>query len=471
MPQVQIPAAIIYAFKEPRKLDGPVPLFSRVGVPKSTYPPSLRATLEASKAAKNFADDWVIVSIKVNQTRFWACSSAVITLARPMLDPDEVTRPAPVHPEMLLAIDLGYDSRLYGLPEARRLRRVLTGYVDTISYKGTAKRMVCQIMLRDRVRFLIDNKLFKVYTVDATGDGSQTFDVTGQNRTDLIKSLISDGAGNWEDDTPVIPRDDRNINAEPSERLPLPIITDPDTSVGQLYNVMNRFPIDIVKHLSSLEGSPREFFADPYGRLHWVKRRTANLDKPKDYWFRNKVVINGPTGGIYPVISLTTDWSTQGMANEFILVNANTSSTGPTGGALSLRARLKTLETLGFDMAQRTRFIFDDTLRDEEALESALFLDAMLMLFGKDVRSGTVEVPGDPEMQPGEAVRVWGVGLFPAPDNLFRSEAVIHSYMASGPKKGYRTHVVYAAPETVLTDHYSLEKLQHNQDFVVAGGE
>ena len=121
-----------------------------------------------------------------------------------------------------------------------------------------------------------------------------------------------------------------------------------------------------------------------------------------------------------------------------------------------MMGRMQPTSALGFDMASRTRFVFDDTIQNGEAeVAGAAFLNAMLMLWGKDVQAGSIEFEGDPEILPGEAIRVWNMGVYPPPDNIFRTEAVVHSYTATGPKRGYYTNIMFSSTEASLVDKYT----------------
>lgn len=488
MAEFKSPAAVIYTFEDPipESTDGtslttPIPLFTRVGVPKDIYPdwlksdltpsqydPETGAVLEGSTAVNpNWSDQWVLVSAKVSITRFWACSTATFTLALPLEDPDIELPMAPIHPEMPIAIALGYEdlngSIMFNIP-SKELHRVFTGYVDTISYKLTNKQVLCVVACRDSIRFLVDNKLNRVFTDKNLT--TQGLDISG-DRTRVIKDLVIQGCGVY--DNGVAPLNTARIPLtqstnfpdepywDPTDRPELGLTRPSDLKQGeaglaeqatthQLLNVMGKFPIEVIKHLSSIEGKPREFYSDRWGNIIWAIRKTNKLTQPWDFYFRNPVAI-GNSSGTFPMISGSTEWSTVGTMTEFIVMNPTTGSGEVAGGAFAIQGTLKTRTALGFDMARRSRFIFDDTLDNSDTNISGLeapFLAAMLSLHGKDVRAGSAEIEGLPEILPGDAVRVWGIGLYPPPHNLFRAEAIIHSYNGMGAKKGFRTNIMYA---------------------------
>ncbi len=497
MAVVKIPAAIVYCFDNPRELEGPTPLFTRVPIPKEAYPSSLLTALDNIPVIRpiddttplgpsEFSDRWVLLSAKVSITRFWACSTAIFTIACPLEDPTQPMPAAPIHPEMPITIALGYDTGLYGVPKAN-LKRVFTGYVDTVTYKLTPKRVMAIVALRDPIRFLVDNKLTKIYDANETQNLDQNIVIQG-DRTEIIKKLIEDGSGRYSDGAPAIPRS--RIFALQSERasiLPVDQGTPTDTASGsgpkvpQVYNVMNRFPIEIIKHLSSVEGHPRELYADEFGRVFWDIRRTnlgpdpadeSKIIKPRDYYFRNPVVIDTKeTAGIYPIITASMEWSTIGTFTEFVVVNADSNSHGVSGGSLALRGTLDAQKALGFDMAIRTRFVFDDTLQNQEVSQIATgaFLNAMLMLHGKDVRAGSIETEGEPTIKPSDAIRVWNTAIYKPPNNIFRVEAVVHSFTGAGPKKGFRTNIMFSATEESLRKYYNLDSFSIGQNHIVPG--
>jgi hypothetical protein len=368
---------------------------------------------------------------------------------------------------MTIAICLGYEnakgSIMYNIP-TKELHRVFTGYVDTISYKLTNKQVLCVVACRDSIRFLVDNKINRVFTDKNLT--TQGLDISG-DRTRVIKDLVIQGCGVY--DNGVAPLNTARIPLtqstnfpdepywDPTDRPELGLTRPSDLKQGeaglaeqatthQLLNVMGKFPIEVIKHLSSIEGKPREFYSDRWGNIIWAIRKTNKLTQHWDFYFRNPIAI-GNSSGTFPMISGSTEWSTVGTMTEFIVMNPTTGSGEVAGGAFAIQGTLKTRTALGFDMARRSRFIFDDTLDNSDTNISGLeapFLAAMLSLHGKDVRAGSAEIEGLPQILPGDAVRVWGIGLYPPPHNLFRAEAIIHSYNGMGAKKGFRTNIMYA---------------------------
>lgn len=510
----RIPAAVVYGFNDWKRLQGLFPLFTRAPLPIESFPDSFRRRLHNIPAMARLSlgegfgalisGSWQIVSIKVSLTRFWACSTASITMACPLLDTRGVVPLAPVHPEMPLTIALGYDDTLYGLPSINaQMQRVFTGWVDTLTYKLSPKGVLLTINMRDAIRFLVENKITKLYTLSSLANpgATQSLAISGP-RDEIIRAVIKDGGGQYgplEAQGPVanpqpgtrigelLPGDDTSVftddrlHIEPSGRSSISVVSygSMDTADGakeaekQLYNVMNRFPIEIIKHLSSLEDKPREFFADEFGNLHWQPRQNkvgpqpdGSTIWPHDFWFRQPVELKD-TAGVQSVFSANLEWSTIGTINDFLIVNPLVTGEG---GNIAIRGRLDTEALYGFPMASRTRFVFDDTLRGAGASEgapssneSAALLASLLMLWGKDVRAGSIEVEGNPTFKPGMPLRVWNMGLYPAPNNLFRGESVIHSYLSTGYKRGYRSSILFAAPEQDLPEFHKHTAMQIRQ--------
>jgi len=474
----RVPAAIVFGFKNGRALEGMFPLFTRVPIAESTYPTEFTKILGTVPALTGgatsgtfFSDGWVLTAIKVNQTRFWACDTAVITISLDLSDPTEPFLPAPTHPEQPLTITMGWTEDLYGVPDLAHLTRVFTGYVDTVSYKLTPTRVIATIALRDPIRFLVDNKLTELFTDTYVAgqkqtEGSGTPFLQG-GRQALIRALIRDGSGTFYDGAPAIP--DERIYTHESGRQAIGTtvgsaqqdgVNGTGSKVGQQLFVHNRFPMELIKHLSTVEPTPMEIYADASGYVYWDTRRTLLGDiellsgekisyKPKDYYFRNPVTIDAShtDGEPQPILSGTMEWSTIGTITKFVVSNS-----GPEGdNSVANIGYIDPTKVHGFDMAQKTRFIFDDT-SDKSVMETAAFLDAMLQLWGKDVRAGAIEVEGDATMTPARAVRLWRVGLYPPPDNMFRVESVVHLFSGSGAKKGFRTSMMISATEESLRE-------------------
>jgi hypothetical protein len=496
------PVAIVYTFDDPipteangSSLELPVPLFTRVGIPYDTYPKWLRTNIETVRkpvddnstggtvfsGRQKGMDTWVLQSVKVSLSRFWACSTAMFTLTLPLTDPEMVVPAVPAHPEMPISIAFGYEdtngSIMYNIPTTEDVERVFTGYIDTISYKFTDTQVVAVIACRDSIRFLTDNKLTGVFTDE--NSPVQSLSIAG-DRTETIKKLILEGCGKFDNGfVPLnearlaIPEDFESPNPneeprwDPSGRKPIGFTDASDTKEGQaglasqvqthqLFAVITKHPIEVIKHLSSVEDAPREFYSDRLGNIIWERRKTRKLNKPYDFYFRNKVAIDqGQTQGVFPIFNASAEWSTVGTMTEFIVVNTQPQSANTgLGGSFCVEGKLETRKALGFDMASRSRFVFDDTMEDRDQTDVSQtepFLSSMLTLWGKDVKAGSVEVEGIPLLQPSDAIRIWNMGIFPAPYNIFRAEAVIHSYNAVG-KKGYRTSIMFSELQEHL-DH------------------
>lgn len=535
MSSVRIPTAVVFGYKDYKNLAFKDPnsafvLFGRTPLGLAQYPQEYRKLLTSCTAISGFDSEgvvvdgkkqyifnqnigatWQVIDIKVVLTRFWACSTAVIKLACPILDPEFPVYPPPVYPEQPISIALGYTSELGGVTvdATDTLQKVFTGYVDTVSLKLTSKRVIAIINLRDSIRFLVDNKITRMFSLQeiskSAGDTTvgneqgvpselnqlvaKGYYLTGP-RDAIIQTLIVDGAGYWAsalepdpkdstkakglDDTgkprpeyQVIPRSRTWVAKSQRQGLSVKSAVSQfsnsnTTSDPQVYNVMNRFPIEVIKHLSTLEKWPMELYSDADGKIIWTRRETRLTDEkgktrhPKDYWFRQPVSIE-KSSGVHPIISASMEWSTIGTFNQFFLVNPN----GQGGATYAASRVVNTKQALGFDMPVRTRFVYDDTLpatnadgsANQQSLEdeASSVLMAMLMIWGKDIDAGAVEVEGDPDIVPGDPLRVWNMGYYPPPTNLFRAEAVVHGYTATGPKKGFRTNIMFGREESKMT--------------------
>lgn len=431
----------------------------------------------------------------VSQTRFWNCTGAKFVITRPILSQEEKTidllRELDIRPEDPIVIHLGYTAAPFTDKPFDPLDRVFFGYVDTINVKQSAKGFKVTINCRDSMRFLLDNKfsgqifdqnyhLFSTtgfddrrskaqpLTLKEVGDALGVPDFhrgnMGLQKHFLIAWLIYAGSNGGSLPGQFL-GDPRNSNKptvdlnryegsgiEPSRRV---ISAPSDMLQGiQGFNIMNRFPLEVIKHIGSLEAEPRELYADiTDGKISWRKRRTYNRDNPRIYTF-----LKPSPEGVQPnVISAETDWSTIGTISELVVINpmssANSSNSSlPGSGVLTVSGRLPDdrffKEHIGKafpglrHFTRRTRYIFDDTIRPEDLANAQGLIDAMFRIWGKDMRAGTIVVPGDQTMRPGQALKAYNFGYFNG--QVFRAEAVIHAMTATGPNAGYRTSIAFA---------------------------
>jgi len=268
------------------------------------------------------------------------------------------------------------------------------------------------------------------------------------------------------------------------ERSTRPMVSPKDVnSVVQGMNVMNRFPLEVLKHLGALEAEPRELYADiDTGRICWRRKRTFRTDsKERRVFTFLKPVYKGKIDGITDaegyvqpnVIGLESDWSTVGTISEVVVINPQANSKGSRGanessGVLNAIGRLpderyfRKMVPLVFPglrrFVRRSRFIFDDTMTGEDPNNAMGLIEAFLRIWGKDIRAGTFTIPGDATIRPGHAVELHNFGIPKVGETMaahedgheyFRVEAVVHKMTAAGPNKGFRTQIAWAeADET-----------------------
>lgn len=485
---------------------------------------------------------WKLFSVKVSLTRLWAASSAQFTLTRRILEDSEkeinVMQDLNLAPEDPIIIDLGYSDALFSDEKLKDVRRVFFGYVDTINAKCTHKGIKVTVSCRDSMRFLIDNKFsgkvfekdWKIQTnnmVDMQrqnnmGGGApldlkeleQALGVAdlnsppGLNKHKIIAFLIYAGSNGGCLPSPLVKIYDSTqhsyTRSEGGEIIPLsaPALEEssrpisPPTGVDNNvsgFNIMNRFPLEVIKHLGSLEAQPRELFAEigddgdfpayPGGTISWKTRYTINIANPLVLTFLHPKTINGKS--YQPnVISAETDWSTVGTISELIVVNpkAQDNSSGanavPTAGVVSVSGRLPDERFFpnvinqafpGLNhFVRRTRYIFDDTISASEFASAVAMVDAMFRIWGKDVRSGTAVIPGNATIRPGEAIQCFNFGFFDSKEeiadekNIFRVEAVTHQLIAQGPAKGFKTSLAFA--ESDENKQKSINKAKSNMN-------
>lgn len=456
---------------------------------------------------------WKLVECTVAQTRYWACSTAQFTITRQILSESESSlnfneelEPF-LLPEDPIVIEMGYADSLFTdtVPAASK-KRVFFGYVDTINVKSSARGVKVTVSCRDPLRFLIDNKFTGQLIVkpDESGVGYQISEMSGFEkvqqtlgsnppdraelesymgmslksalRKDLLicwllftgsngsckpgkiihsqeseKSLLDPSGLGLPN---LLPSTAPDPGIEISTRLLIPP-KDPNLGLSN-YNIMNKFPLEVIKHIGSLEAEPREFYADvATGRICWRKRRLINKDNPVDLFFLKP----GPQGQPPNVISAEIDWSSVGTVSEIVVVNPQAEATtnnqaNVNSGILKVVGRLPDnrfykdyiKETYGFRyFSKRTRYLFDETVSSENPTQAINLIDAMFRIWGKDLRAGTAVIPGNPFIFPGHAVRAHNFGLFDG--FMFRVEAVTHKFTASGSAKGFRTSLAFAEPD------------------------
>lgn len=479
--------------------------------------------------------DWAVLDARVNRTRQWNCSTAIVHVASKVEVGQPIRRP-PVRPNDVIVIEMGYTASYLskvsfasGRTDYSKFKgdSVFYGVVDTVKVRdgqGATDGIVWTIQARCTMRFLSDNKMRANYNPNG-------LDKLGTNRATVIRDLLYLGSlidyVEWEQlpgTAPGAPGGSKDVGGtikrrkqneleglkEVTDVIAMrqpkrdaskkgnPIIAatgDPWTNsyltlgmiemstradvlspqiadTQQGVRIMDKFPLDVIKHFSLVESAPRELWADERtGHIHWMARRTDMtrlkddaLKHTRQYFYR------------YPsdranILSGTHEWSTIGTVTHFILTNPLVQSQGATDHvdlyAESPIAYSRDPHT-GYPlrMATRNRFLYDDTLTTSDNPRAVV--GAMLEIYGRALMTGMVMVPGDPTLTVGEAVQLHNTGLFGRltfggadtvetgksvvidnqdyglqQDGIFRVEALQQLFAVGGPSRGYTTVFVY----------------------------
>lgn len=488
---------------------------------------------------------WKLFSLKVSLTRLWASSSAQFTLTRRILSATDrkfnLKEELDLAPEDPIIIDMGYANALFSDTNLLRRKRVFFGYVDTINVKLGSKGVKITVSCRDSMRFLIENKfsgeifgenwainqstsagtareqedqLSLAEVAQAMGIPTETFTTGTLEKHKIIGWLIYAGSNGGCLPGTLVERHEfgdteykvvGDGSAQPLGNAAIEVssrpVTPPEDVDGGVvnFNIMNRFPLEVIKHLASLEAEPRELFAEigdnenGGGQISWKTRYTEGYDEPYVLSYLIPATVNGQT--FQPnVLSGEIDWSTIGTISELIVINpqAQTQTSGgaglPTAGVLSVSGRLPDDRffpdaiSSAFpglrSFTRRTRYIFDDTIRADDLENARGVIDAMFRIWGKDVRAGTAVIQGDENIRPGIAVQIFNFGYFDG--EVFRAEAVTHQMVAQGPSKGSKTAISFAeadenkqeslkAVKDKLGDQYVKDELKHHVTLNNAG--
>lgn len=474
-------------------------------------------------------DNWAVLDARVNRTRQWNCSSAIVHVACPLKAGEPLKRP-PVRPNDVIVIEIGYTashltqvsrgSSAAGPYKAQTDYRkflgdaVFYGIVDSIKERdgsGANDGVVWTIQARCPMRFLADNKIRANYRPPGIGQN-------GSNRVAVIRDLLylgslidyveweSDGipqggkitkGGTGLADTLQLRRPKQNPShenmlkdAEVSPKnsyLTLGLLeksTRSDVLAPEIADtlqgmrIMDKFPLDVIKHFSLVESAPRELWADPRtGNIHWMARRTdmrrlrsTDVDEAatRQYFYRHPADRANILGG-------TQEWSTIGTVTHFILTNPLANAQGGKGVtdlyAESPHAFLRDPHSgTPLRPMTRNRFAYDDTLTEADSPRAVL--GALFEIYSRALQTGMIQVPGDPTLDIGEAVQIFNTGLFGRSsfadvptgqqvrvngsnyglqqDGVFRVEAVQQLFAVGGPARGYTTVFVYgpADPDT-----------------------
>lgn len=465
--------------------------------------------------------DWHVLSCRVNLTRQWNCSSASFQLAHPEAEGEPIHLP-PIRPNDIIVIELGYTYAPVvnvALPNGQTNYSVFTGdvvfmgAVDTLKLRGGSgdqDGIVWTVQARDMMRFLADNKLRANYLPTISDE---------PNRAVIVRDLLYMGAAvdtvKWKPGF-----EKRGVKLKPGATneflIREPVIKETKLVNGKQMNVlesakfgpknsylelgrielssrvdaikpangadpdgirlMDKFPLDVIKHFSQVESAPRELWADQRtGQIHWMARRT---DGRRLYSADPKVSAERQYFYRYPkeranIISFTNEWSTVGTITHFCLTNP-ISQAGEVNASADLYAEspmafLKDPHTdKPLRMMTRNRFVYDDTMQEGDRPESVV--GALFHIFGRSLETGMAMVLGDPTLEIGEAVQLFNTGLFGRraygpqdialdaskeyyadkgtnPDGIQRVETVQHLFAVGGPQRGYVTAFVWGPPD------------------------
>lgn len=458
---------------------------------------------------------WQVLSCRVNQTRQWSCSSCNIQIAAPFDNTFDIAKMTPpVAPNDVIVIELGYIKSLktrVSLPDGRTNYDnfagdvVFYGIVDTVKERGGSGEgdgITLTILARDAMSLLVDNKIRGQYRPQTL----QRF-----NRAYVIRDLLWRGAAI--EYVQFVPKDtadgkpgDKNIpgrrsalkdgagtilpanfgptncsirvgNIELSNRLDIPpnMTNQPESSIV----LMDRFPLDVIKHFSLVETAPRELWADQRtGEIHWMYRRSdiRRLVEPKtracrQYFYRFPAERAN-------ILSYTAEWSTAGTITHFTMTNP-LSHVGDTKKVADIYTEGKQADLVDPHTGSRlrpiirNRFIYDDTLVNID--EAAVIADALFYIWGRTIETGMVMILGDPSLEISEGVQIFNTGLFgrrlrpnedpkltltndgiynesdldgkgtniPNPKGIYRVEAITHMFATGGVQQGFKTVFVF----------------------------
>lgn len=293
-------------------------------------PSGSKKTLGGWETIFHSKTDWKVISARVQSVRYYAASTAKVSLA---IDIPEISGLIPppglsytttnpqlsaknykvnlvdefnngtssatvetfeIRPEMQIEIYLGYISGFNSIENfysnqggrykvnTKYFTKVFNGIIDEVNVKlGRGENPMdgisCTIVARDHMRYLIDNKFFGSLTVPGQNFSSQQ----GVNRNEIIKALVNQGSG-----AAVTTAEDPFLH--PSGRPPMVISgyyeneatagSKPEqTSVlkaaGVPFPIADQFPVDAIRWFSQIETLPRELFCEvETGKIAWTVR-------------------------------------------------------------------------------------------------------------------------------------------------------------------------------------------------------
>jgi hypothetical protein len=462
------------------------------------------------KLSLPLANRWQVLDCRVNLTRQWNCSSASFQLAEYQPDPKFRSIP-PIAPNDVIVIKMGYASSPF-VPICKAdgvhtedeklawLDTVFYGIVDSVVNRGGSTEndgFVFTVKARDAMKLLSDTKITRVFNYSEPAEGVST-------RTRYVKDLIYTGSvvSNFQlaqkdveaanstgnpstpdlaTSTLVEPGEEssyyRQIWVKESTRADV-IATDKASGMFGAA-VIDKYPLQIIKYISSMENEPTEVWADNRtGDIYWQKRVT-------DF----RCLLNSPLSRqyvyAYPqqyanVLSFQNEWSSIGVITQHIIHNPinNLDAQNVSNGYVAIApwSVLKDNHNHGRRLRPMTstRYIPDNALQssqnDVNQDRTALAL-ALSTIYGRCIESGTLQVEGDPTLDVGEAIQFYSAGLLgrfskdgqldnratlegllqpnsnnPDPGEItgiYRIEALSHLFAVGGVKRGYTTSFIF----------------------------
>lgn len=468
----------------------------------------LQARTKDGPRAAGSSTGWEVLDARVNLTRQWQCSQAMVQIARPL---NIWARPEapPVRPNDIIAIEMGYIKGLdtkVSLPNGNTNYDVFAGdcvfygMVDTVKERGGSGEkdgIVVSILARDMCSYLVDNKIRGQYRPNV---------LAKYNRAFIIRDLIWRGAAiehvEWQ-----LADDGKSYKLSPAGlRVPVKVTQNgeelikpakfsesncylrigtleksqrdevkiPEESNQYGIALMDKFPLDVIKHFSLIETAPRELWADPKtGNINWMFRRTDARRLIKNPDTRQYFYLYPPERA--NISSYTFEWSTAGTITHFTLTNPLASSTNEKKTA-EIYAESPT--AILFDPhtheplrpITRNRFVYDDTLVGDDG-KNEVIVQSLFNIWGRAIEAGMVMVPGDPSLNIGEAVQIFNTGLFgrryheadpktlvneynpdnitdPNPEGIYRVEAITHLFAIGGVANAYKSVFVVGPVDT-----------------------
>jgi len=315
---------------------------------------------------------WKVLSCRTQLVRYYAASSAKITLSTTINNKESRIAPPglsydlgidkynankysitddsdtthEIRPEMQIEIWMGFLSK-FETPGAyinssnqvnpRKYTKVFMGVIDTVDLKlgrgeTSADGISCTITARDYMRYLIDNKFFGGLSMPGYDFSSPA----GVDRGAIVKALIEQGSAGGVQSEDVAGR----LYFHPSGRPPMKMSTlfskiagSSSTTTGTTAAIVNgtvpfalvdQFPVDAIRWFSSIETMPRELYCNVNtGRIAWTVRMLGEpyrVDKNSSM-FKSAygVVVASDYADLYKSIIQTYSQWEEGVAREIAI--------------------------------------------------------------------------------------------------------------------------------------------------------